>query len=33
MTPPKITAANGGWHPQFRFRGPCPWPGVAEFFR
>jgi hypothetical protein len=31
--PNKITPANAGWCPQFRFRGPRHRPGVAEFWR
>jgi hypothetical protein len=30
-SPNQITAANAGWRWQFRFRGPCHRPGVAEF--
>jgi hypothetical protein len=31
--PNKITPANAGGRPRFRFRGSHRWPGVAEFRR
>jgi hypothetical protein len=33
MMPNKITAANAGWAPQFRFAVYDLVPGVAEFYR